>query len=373
MTNLRMFGKIKLRKIAHTLHLLYHAVTHFSTESFKIMAQKRNLTIDDIARELGVSKTTISRAISGKGRISEATREKVNAYILEHNYHPSAAAKGLAESKTYNLALVLPKSFVQMDLPHVRQNMYAICEEAFIWDYNILISLSTDAYPESLLRTLDNRKVDGVILSRTVENDALVEVLNQRDIPFATIGSLPPQYKGLATVEADHDHIGGCCAFAISILRNTSDKIALLGNDMRYIVNQSRLAGFQLAVDTLGFPETNVYVRTDLDKSANCAAAVKELLAQGVKRFLCMDDEVCMVTVATLMQAGIKIPEDVQVASMFDSERLAASPIPITALRFDASELGQTACRELLRSLRNETYDPKPILGYRIIARGSTL
>ena len=331
MTNLRMFGKIKLRKIAHTLHLLYHAVTHFSTESFKIMTQKRNLTIDDIARELGVSKTTISRAISGKGRISEATREKVNAYILEHNYHP------------------------------------------FIWDYNILISLSTDAYPESLLRTLDNRKVDGVILSRTVENDALVEVLNQRDIPFATIGSLPPQYKGLATVEADHDHIGGCCAFAISILRNTSDKIALLGNDMRYIVNQSRLAGFQLAVDTLGFPETNVYVRTDLDKSANCAAAVKELLAQGVKRFLCMDDEVCMVTVATLMQAGIKIPEDVQVASMFDSERLAASPIPITALRFDASELGQTACRELLRSLRNETYDPKPILGYRIIARGSTL
>lgn len=337
------------------------------------MTQKRNLTIDDIARELGVSKTTVSRAISGKGRISEATREKVNAYILEHNYHPNAAAKGLAESKTYNLALVLPKSFVQMDLPHVRQNMYAICEEAFIWDYNILITLSTDAYPESLLRTLDNRKVDGVILSRTVENDALLDVLNQRDIPFATIGSLPPEYKGRATVEADHDHVGGCCAFALSILRNSSDKIALLGNDMRYIVNQSRLAGFQQAVDTLRFPESNVYIRTELDKSAACAAAVRDLLANGVKRFLCMDDEVCMLTLAALMQSGIKIPEDVQVASMFDSERLTASPIPITALRFDAAELGQTACRELLRSLRDEAFDPKPILGYRIIARGSTL
>ena len=337
------------------------------------MTQKRNLTIDDIARELGVSKTTISRAISGKGRISQATREKVNAYILEHNYRPSAAAKGLAESKTYNLALVLPKSFIQMDLPHVRQSMNAICEEAFIWDYNILVSLSTEEYPESLLRTLDNRKVDGVILSRTVENDALVDVLDQRGIPFATIGSLPPQTAGWATVEADHDQIGGCYAFTKSILQGTTEKIALLGNDMHYIVNKSRLAGFRKAVELLDFPKENVYLRTELGKPAACTAAVKELLALGVKRFLCMDDEVCMFTLAVLLEAGMKIPEDVQIASMFDSEKLATCPIPVSALRFDAAELGQTACRELLRCLRGETYDPKPILGYRIIARGSTL
>ena len=71
------------------------------------MSFKQNLTIDDIARNLGVSKTTVSRAISGKGRISEATRAKVTEYIQQCNYRPSAAAKGLAESKTYNLALVL--------------------------------------------------------------------------------------------------------------------------------------------------------------------------------------------------------------------------------------------------------------------------
>ena len=69
------------------------------------MTIKPSLTIDDIARELGVSKTTVSRAISGKGRISAATRERVQAYIEEHNYKPNASAKSLAESKTYNLAL----------------------------------------------------------------------------------------------------------------------------------------------------------------------------------------------------------------------------------------------------------------------------
>lgn len=337
------------------------------------MSQKRNITIDDIARDLGVSKTTISRAISGKGRISEATRAKVMDYIQQCNYRPSAAAKGLAESRTYNLALVLPKSFIQLDLPYVRQTLNTICEEAFIWDYNIVICLSTEDYPDSLLRTLDNRKVDGAILSRTVENDGLVDMLNQRDIPFATIGSLPPSTRGWATVEADHDQQGGCYAFTQTMLRIDQTKIALLGNDMRYMVNQSRMNGFRQAVERLHFPEENIFIRTELKKPAACVSAVKELLDLGVRRFLCMDDEICRYTLTTLMQQGLKIPEDVQIASLFDSELLESCPIPITALRFDASELGKTACRELLRALRDESYDPKPILGYRIISRGSTL
>ena len=337
------------------------------------MSQKRNITIDDIARDLGVSKTTISRAISGKGRISEATRAKVMEYIQQCNYRPSAAAKGLAESRTYNLALVLPKSFIQLDLPYIRQIMNAICEEAFIWDYNIVICLSTEEYPESLMRTLDNRKVDGVILSRTVENDSLVDMLNQRGIPFATIGSLPPQTQGWATVEADHDQQGGCYAFAQTMLRIDQTKIAVLGNDMHYVVNQSRMAGFRQAVNRLHFPEENIYIRTGLKKPSDCSGAVDELLDAGVRRFLCMDDDICRYALTTLMQKGMKIPEDVQIASMCDSHLLEHGPIPITSLRFDASELGKIACRELLRALRDESYNSKPILGYRIITRGSTL
>jgi DNA-binding LacI/PurR family transcriptional regulator len=332
---------------------------------------QKNLTIDDIARDLGVSKTTVSRAISGKGRISEATRAKVTEYIQQCNYRPSAAAKGLAESKTYNLALVLPKSFIQLDLPYIRQAMNAICEEAFIWDYNILVCLSTDAYPESLLRTLDNRKVDGVILSRTVENDALVDVLTERGIPFATIGSLPPHARGRAAVEADHDQFGGCHAFSRSILHNTSEMIGLLGNDMRYIVNQSRLAGFNKAVDELKFPRQSIYLRTGLNNAASTAEAVQELLNLGVRRFLAMDDDICLFAVDALARCGMRIPEEVQIASLSDSTKLEHHGTPISALRFDASELGATACRELLRCLRGEKYDPKPILGYRIIHRNS--
>ena len=330
---------------------------------------KHNITIDDIARDLGVSKTTISRAISGKGRISEATREKVRAYIKECDYHPSASAKGLAESRTYNLALVLPKSFIQLDPPYIRQVMNAICEEAFSWDYNILLSLSTDLYPESLLRTLDNRKVDGVILSRTVENDALVDMLIERDIPFATIGSLPPSVSGKATVEADHDQVGGCRAFSKTVLQESRERIALLGNDMRYIVNQSRLAGFNKAAEEVTFPEENIFRYTDVDNYRTCAAVVQECLQKGVRRFLAMDDDICANILRALEQSGRVAPSEVQICSLADNESLENYRYRVSALRFDSAELGQTACRELLRCLRGETYDPKPILGYRIIER----
>lgn len=335
------------------------------------MNNKQNLTIDDIARDLGVSKTTVSRAISGKGRISPATRQRVQEYIEQCNYRPSAAAKGLAESKTYNLALVLPRSFINLGQPYTRMSMSAICEEAFIQDYNILVCLSTDDTMAPLLRTLDNRKVDGVILSRTVENDALVDILFKRGMPFATIGSLTADCRGKAAVEADHDQIGGCRAFAAEFFHACPGTVAVLGNDMTYIVNQSRIAGIQQAMKAQGLPEDKVKFYLDLKNNDLICRALDDLLSKGIRSILFMDDGVCINALPYLKNLGLKIPEDLRVASLYDSEELANQNPPISALQFDAAALGRVTCRELLRCLQGEEYDPQPILGYRIIHRSS--
>ena len=76
-----------------------------------------NMTIDDIASALGVSKTTVSRAISGKGRISDKTRERVRSYIEKHNYRPNSMARGLAQSRTFNIRVTLPGQNGVVDLP----------------------------------------------------------------------------------------------------------------------------------------------------------------------------------------------------------------------------------------------------------------
>ncbi len=335
------------------------------------MMPKRNLTIDDIARELGVSKTTISRAISGKGRISAATRDRVQEYIREHNYRPNAAAKGLAESRTYNVALVLPHSMISLDQPFVRQSMSAICEEAFVHDYNVMVCLSTYNQSDPLIRTLDYRKVDGVILSRTTENDSLIEILSSRGIPFATMGSLPARYQGIAMVEADHNQTKGCYDFAKTLLAGKKGKTALLGNDLSYIVNQSRLSGFHKACQELEIPMEQTPIRIGLYDDADCCRAVDGLLAAGVRRFICMDEEICMRTISRLKAKNLLIPEEVEVASMYDDHCLCMHAPSITALHFDAAELGRIACRELLNALNGLPYDPTPRLDYEIFIRES--
>ena len=82
-----------------------------------------------------------------------------------------------------------------------------------------------------------------------------------------------------------------------------------------------------------------------------------------------MDDEICNNVLRTLERSGWVTPGDVKIYSLADNESLSSYRYPVSAVRFDAAELGQIACRELLRCLRDENYDPKPILGYRIIER----
>lgn len=66
------------------------------------------ITIDDVAKALGISKTTVSRAISGKGRVGNSTRAKVMEFIEKHNYRPNVMARALAQQRTFNIGVVWP-------------------------------------------------------------------------------------------------------------------------------------------------------------------------------------------------------------------------------------------------------------------------
>ena len=105
--------------------------------------EERNLTIGDIAQELGVSKTTVSRAISGKGRIGEQTRKRVLEYIEERHYSPNVVAKGLAQNKTFNLGMVLPGDYNIVELPFFQKCMLGISRVASARGYDVLISMVT--------------------------------------------------------------------------------------------------------------------------------------------------------------------------------------------------------------------------------------
>ena len=101
-----------------------------------------------------------------------------------------------------------------------------------------------------------------------------------------------------------------------------------------------------------------------------CRAAVEDLLAQGVRRFICMDEDLCLRTATVLREKNLSIPGDAELASMADSEQLHRISPAIGALYFDAGELGRIACRELLNALNDAPFDPKPRLGYTVRMEG---
>lgn len=128
------------------------------------------MTIEQVAEALGVSKTTVSRALSGKGRISEKTRAKVFAYMGHARTEPVSAQKD-PKVRTNNIAMVVPQRFITLDLPFLRKCMGGICTMADQRGYDMLLCYASSTEYTQLQRQLASHKVDGVILTYAMADD----------------------------------------------------------------------------------------------------------------------------------------------------------------------------------------------------------
>lgn len=147
----------------------------------------KNITIADIAEALGVSKTTVSRAISGKGRVGAATKSRVLEYIKEHDYKPNVIAQGLAKSRTYNIGVVMPENYCLKDMSFLGHSLAGLHEAADKAGYDILLTICSQSDLTHLKRIALNRKVDGVILLCVRLNGQQELLLQEKGIPFVSV------------------------------------------------------------------------------------------------------------------------------------------------------------------------------------------
>ncbi|MBO5260120.1 MAG: LacI family DNA-binding transcriptional regulator [Agathobacter sp.] len=332
------------------------------------MNDQKNITISDVAEALGISKTTVSRAISGKGRIGEDTRQKVLSYIEEHNYKPNVIAKGLAQSKTYNLCVVMPGNYALVDLPFFQEAIMGIQEIAGMMGYDILLCISQENDISSLERVISNHKVDGVILLRTFLMDPQIEFLKHRDVPFVTAGST--NYKNVKQV--DHDHESACRELTSIILMRQMRRIALLGGNENIVVNRNRYKGFLGAYDQLNMTRDTDLTYLNLESKAFIDRAVDEVLEKKVDCIICMDDAICSQVLRKLRQEHVKVPQDLKLASFYNSSVLENSVPSITSLTFDAREIGMEVCKNLLAQVEGEEVSERTLLSYEVVLKEST-
>ena len=328
----------------------------------------KNLTIGDIAEALGVSKTTVSRAISGKGRIGEKTRNKVLKYIEEHHYSPNVVAKGLAQNKTFNLSMVLPGDYNIVELPFFQKCMLGISGEASRNGYDVLISMVTADDITQLERAVTNRKIDGAILTRTLTDDAPMKYLKENGVPFVAVGST----DDAEVVQIDNDHRSACRELTENLLARGIQKIALIGGDESYIVTRSRWKGFEDAFAGKKEWKGSRQTFLNVNDSHEVELLVEKLLAEEVECIVSMDDFLCGCVLNALQQRQIAVPGQMYVASFYDSTMLENRTPPVTSIRFDVEELGRKACELLLRILDEEEVERRTLLGYKVCMREST-
>ena len=330
--------------------------------------ENKTLTIADIADALGVSKTTVSRAISGKGRIGSETRERVLKYIDAHNYTPNVIAKSLAQNKTYNLAVVMPGDYELIDLPFFQNCIMGIQEIASSFDYDMLLTVCNNADVTKLERIVRNRKVDGVILLRSFMDDVQVEYLQEKNIPFVITGS--SNYKGV--VQVDNDHRAACRELTSILLMKRMKKIALIGGNEEHVVTQSRLMGFKDAFADSGTAVDESLIYMNLDNPVLLDGKLDDIIKREVDCIVCMDDAICMEVLYKLRREGISVPDQIRVASFYNSSMLETHDPSITSLDFDAKELGMLVCRTLLDMIEGQKVQKKTLLGYEVRLREST-
>jgi len=326
------------------------------------------ITIGDVADALGVSKTTVSRAISGKGRIGEETRQRVLKYIKENHYRPNVVAKGLAESKTYNIGWVMPGDSDVTDLPFFQRCMMGISEVTALADYDILISMVFEHDISQLKRIVKNRKVDGIILGRTLVEDEPTAYLKKSSMPFVVIGSSPYEQ----VIQIDNDHVNACKELTSLLVLKGNGKLALIGGNSNHVVNQSRRQGFEQGLIEQCVAVDSGLIYMDADSDAVIERAVDDCIHNEVECIVCMDDHICSSVLNKLHKDGICVPEQMKVASFYNSVTLANNQPAITSLQYDPKELGVVACKTLLDYINGKEVPEEVSLGYEVVLKGST-
>lgn len=329
--------------------------------------RRKKVTIEDIANALGCSKTTVSRALSGKGRIGENTREQILNYAKSCGYKPNAAAKALAEKRSFNVGVVLPGDSELMEIPFFQSCLLGIYERASGRNHDVLVVMDRQGQIDGLQRIAEKEKAGGVILTRSVLGDPHVAYLLEKQMPFVVIGSCEDR----SILQVDNHHVEACREIT-AYLTQSMKKPALIGGSEDYVVNRRRLRGF-----TEGIESQRRKVRMDLIYQ-NCITrtqveeAVRSALEKQADGIVCMDDKICGYALHCLDTLHVRIPRDIRVASFYSSPYLDNCAPGITSLKFHPKELGSAACQVLLDRIEGKNVPERTLLGYEIVIKDST-
>src|SRR4051794_41681625 len=258
------------------------------------------MNIGEIARRAGVSRSTVSYALSGKRPVTEETKQRIQAVIDELGYRPNAAAQALKEGRTRTLGLVIPPASLRltdMQLGFVA----SVVEAAARVDLDVLLSPSGGDHDRSFERVIAGRRVDGIILMEIRLDDDRVTRLRQVGLPFVTIGRTA-EPRDMWWVDVDYATLVARCVHHLADLGHRH--VALVNRSAELVAagygpGRRALAGFNEAIAQRGLTGVDVCCGDDAPAGEACmerlraehpettaVATVNEAALPGIQRAL---------------------------------------------------------------------------------------
>jgi LacI family transcriptional regulator len=331
-------------------------------------------TLKDIARDLGVSIVTVSKVLRNHEDISEATRKRVLDRVKELDYTPNLAARGLVTGKTYLVGLVVPDLLHPFFAEVAKSLSRALLKKG----YCLTISTSEEdaELEKNEIDRLLGRRLDALVIASSSSSPSIFERIQRQGLPFVLIDRNFPELDA-NYVGADDEAIG--LLATEHLIEIGCKRIAhLRGPDNS--PGTGRLKGYQNALVKHKLNPFSGYVSmprlVDVQSRESGAYLMHQLLALNPRPdgVFCYNDPMAIGAIHAILDAGLRVPEDIAVIGSGNLHYDAELRIPLSSIDQQTDMIGERAGRLTLSLLESRTHPRKRtiIIQPQLVVRAST-
>ncbi|HLA57068.1 MAG TPA: LacI family DNA-binding transcriptional regulator [Flavobacterium sp.] len=315
---------------------------------------KRKVTLKQIAKELDVSISTVSKSLRNSPEISEDTRQKVQAFAKLYNYKPNNIALSLKNRKTKTIGIIIPE-IVHHFFATVISGIEQVANES---GYNVIVCLSNESFDKEVINMemLANGSIDGFIMSLSKETQFkgdfhhITEIINQ-GMPVVMFDRVTNEILCDKVIIDDK----AAAYDAVQSLINAGKKKIALVTTVDYVsVGKLRTDGYTKALldNDLPFDENLIIKIEDIE---NCEIQIGKLIEDlAIDAVFAVNELFAVVTIKTAHKLGLKVPEDLSVIAFTDGIISMYSTPTITTVSQNGIKMGGKAAKMLIERLESE-------------------